>query len=688
VTSAILPDNRDSVATRLRRLVTDMLLLLLLVGISGVAAIQIATNQTGRISSGYTPANTAHQQVLPLMLDAETAVRGYLLTGNTTFLAPYRTARPQILPQLDQTRTVLDRAGIHGLDAALASERALAEQWLTRYADPIAANPNDSMLPSPAQQNTAKTTFDQYRNADRGVDTRLEQTRDRLRADSRRLHSLAVPLLIGATALAVVVALLLAYRTARGINRPLRSLRSVIARLDRGDLEAHANEQDGPSEVRALARAVNGVGRRARADAAADRDAEQFRQRARLISSTIRRTGNGNQMAEHLVRGLGDAFEVDRAWLYVFAGDRVPQLFAQWQRAPLKPLAAPLDYQVEDLLQLAVRLWDNGHTIGIDDHRTYEPTPAGRMLFGLAQAVGTSASLVVPIGDAEGALGVIWLAMAGHSRHWTLTETGMAQFLAADLAHSLTQAHLIQTQAEAVRLLRELDQAKADFISTVSHELRTPLTSITGYLEMIRDGDAGELPARAHQMLTVVDRNATRLRNLIEDLLTQSRIDAGRLRPELTSVDVSAVLSSVHEALLPQAAADGIDLRLTAPAGCKIEADPHQLEQVFTNLVGNACKFTPAGGHVEVRLAQEADDGVLVTVTDTGMGIPPEDGEHLFTRFFRAANAHAAALPGTGLGLAIVQEIVHRHGGSVGFESELGVGSVFRVRLPEHPPRR
>ena len=687
MTATTIGDTRDGVASRLRRLVTGTFLLLMLVGISGVVAIEIATNQNSKLTAGYTPASATHAQTLILMLDSQNAIRGYLLTGNQSFLTPYRSARGQILPDLDRAKQSLDRAGIHDLDSAFTTEHRLAAQWLTGYADAIAANPNNSTLPTTAQQTAAKALFDQYRTANATVSRQLDQIRTRLRADVTRLHSLAIPLLIIATLLALLVAAVLAYRAATGISRPLRGLRSVVARFDRGDLSAHANEQDGPSEVRALARAVNAVGRRARAEATAERDAEQFRQRTRLISSTIRRSGNGAQMAEHLVRGMGDAFEVDRVWLYVFPDDRVPQLFAQWQREPLRPLAPPLDYQLVEMRALAQRLWDNAHTIGIDDHRTYEPTEAGRILFGLAQAIGTSASLVVPIGDSGGPLGLIWLAMTGHSRHWTLTETGVAQFLAADLAHSLTQTHLIHTQAEAVRLLQELDQAKADFISTVSHELRTPLTSITGYLEMLRDGDAGRLPRRAHEMLTVIDRNATRLRNLIEDLLTQSRIDAGRLRLELGTVDVAAVLGSVHEAMLPQAKADGVELLLTAPAGCKIEADQQQLEQVFTNLIGNACKFTPTGGRVSVNLLPEQEDGVLIEVSDTGMGIPEEDFDHLFTRFFRAANATAAALPGTGLGLAIVREIVHRHGGSVDFTSRLGTGSTFSVWLPQHPPQ-
>ncbi|HJQ01465.1 MAG TPA: ATP-binding protein [Jatrophihabitans sp.] len=681
MTIGALPDSRDAVGIRLRRLAAALLLLLILVGAAGVVAIQVATNQVDRLTRGYTPASDAHTQTLTLMLNAESAVRGYLLTGIDSFLKPYQDSRPQILPSLDRTESALHGIGVRTWDSAISAERRDIIQWLSQYADPIAANPTANLPDQPAQQ-AGKLLFDRFRAADAVVSARIEASRASLRSQTREIRSLAVPLLIVATVVSVLVAAILALRTATGISRPLRALRSVVSRLDRGDLAAHANEQDGPSEVRALARAVNAMGRRARAEATADRDAEQFRQRTRLISSTIRRTTNGAQMADHLVRGLGDAFEVDRVWLQTFADDRVPQLTAQWHKENLGPLPPAAEHQLAEAQALADRLWDSAQVITINDYRTYVPSPSGRAIFKLARTAGASASMVVPIGDNTSAFGIMWIAMTGHSRHWTLTETGVAQFLAADLAHSLVQAHVIARQAEAVQALRELDQAKSDFVSTVSHELRTPLTSISGYLEMLQDGDGGDLPESTRQMLAVIDRNATRLRNLIEDLLTQSRIDAGRLRLELTTVEISSVLRTVHEAMLPLAAANHVRLTLEAPGDLKVEGDPVQLEQVFTNLIANACKFTPPGGRVRVELAADEDDGVLVLVSDNGIGIPVQDIGNLFTRFFRASNATAAALPGTGLGLAIVREIVQRHGGSIDVESELGAGSTFSVWLP------
>lgn len=686
--SAVSADSRDAVGTRLRRLVLLLLMLLVAVGTAGVLAVQASTHQVSKLAKGYGPAGEEHAAALTLMLDAETAVRSYLITGNRHFLQPYLSARDRILPTLDATIADLHAIDEHRLDAAIATERALAKQWLDTYAAPITGQ---ASLPANAaeayQQQGAKQLFDRYRKANAVVNDGLDDYRRSTREESQRLGALAMPVLIVTTTLAVLIAAILAFRIAAGLSRPLRALRTVVGRLDRGDLGARANEQDGPSEVRALARAVNAVGRRARAEAIVDRDAEVFRQRTRLIASTIRRTTNGSQMADLLVRGLGDAMEADRVWLQIFADERVPQLTAQWQREPLQPLPDGGPEDLEMARSLANRLWETAHIITIDDHRTYEPTIAGRGSFALAQAIGASASLVVPIGDSASAFGLLWVSMAGHSRHWSLTETGITQHLAADLAHSLVQAHVIERQNQAVQLLRELDQAKADFIATVSHELRTPLTSISGYLEMLQDGDAGQLPEPAAAMLSIIDRNATRLRNLIEDLLTQSRIDAGRLRLELTTVHLRPLLQSVLTAMAPLASASDVKLELGACEDTlSLQADPQQLEQVFTNLISNALKFTPAGGSVLVTLAPADDeDGVVIQVRDTGMGIPPDEYPNLFTRFFRASNAAEAALPGTGLGLAIVQEIVHRHGGTVDIESELGVGTTLTVWLPGAP---
>jgi signal transduction histidine kinase len=683
------PKGRDAVAGRLRQLVIAMTALVLLVGLAGVLAIQLSTSVTGKLTRGYTPATDSHNSTLTAMLDVETSIRGYTLTGNREFLDQYNSNRNKIAGYLATVGASLDSVGEHSYDAALTTERERAQAWLSTYADPIAKSANVRHDPSLPDESLGKTLFDSYRQANTVVTTGLGIKRDGLRAESRRLRGLAVPLLLIAIAVAVLLALWLAVRAAAGISSPMTKLWQVVRRLDDGDLQARADEDDGPSEVRALARSVNALSARARADVIAELDAEQFRQRTRLISSTIRRTTNGHQMAEHLVRGLGDAFEVDRSWLHTFPDERVPDLTAQWHLSHLAPLPDNFDFDTIANRALALRLWESAHAFAVDDFRVYQPVDGDAAVLKVAEAANVRSALVMPIGDSSGPFGLVWVAMAGHARHWGPRETGVGQHLAADLAHGLVQAHLIERQAQAVQLLRELDQAKADFISTVSHELRTPLTSISGYLEMVRDGEGGALPEGAIKMLTVVDRNAIRLRNLIEDLLTQSRIDAGRLRLDIALVDLVAVLRIVNRAMLPLASSAGLTLEfdLAPPGALILEADAAQLEQVFTNLVSNAIKFTPAGGTVSVVATKDTDeDGVFVEVSDTGMGIPETDFAKLFTRFFRASNASAAAVPGTGLGLAIVQEIVQRHGGAIDLESQVNKGTTFNVWLPSKAP--
>ena len=233
---------------------------------------------------------------------------------------------------------------------------------------------------------------------------------------------------------------------------------------------------------------------------------------------------------------------------------------------------------------------------------------------------------------------------------------------------------------EYVRGLEELDRQKDDFLSTVSHELRTPLASIIGYSEMLEDGDAGELSERQLHLVSVIRRNADRLRGLIEDLLVLSRIEGRGLEIDHCRVELGAVVAGVVESLGPQVTRAGITLRQDIGAA-EIEGDLLQLERAVTNLVSNAIKFTPEGGEVDVRLTT---DGAMATVevADTGIGIPAAEKKHLGTRFFRSSTAQRQSIPGTGLGLSIVRAIAESHGGDLTFESVEGEGTAFRLTVP------
>ncbi|QOD44474.1 sensor histidine kinase [Clavibacter zhangzhiyongii] len=244
---------------------------------------------------------------------------------------------------------------------------------------------------------------------------------------------------------------------------------------------------------------------------------------------------------------------------------------------------------------------------------------------------------------------------------------------------------MLDGQERVVARLEALDRSKSDIIGTVSHEMRTPLTSISGYVELVLDGEGGDVPDDAKDMLRVVDRNARRLQSLVADMLTMTRLDAGE-RPAMAPLDVATLVRRAAESLRPFADARRVDLAVGDAGPATVEGDAGQLERVLTNVIENAVKFTPAGGTVSVELhAATGPTGrpaVMVVVADTGMGIPADALPQVFDRFFRAANALSEVVPGTGLGLAIVREIVQAHGGEVTVSSVLGEGTTFRIALP------
>ncbi len=239
---------------------------------------------------------------------------------------------------------------------------------------------------------------------------------------------------------------------------------------------------------------------------------------------------------------------------------------------------------------------------------------------------------------------------------------------------------LLERESEARAAAQMSDEMKDEFLALVSHELRTPLTSIRGYLELVLE-EPDELSEEQLRFLRTVERNSDRLLRLVSDLLFVAEIEAMAvsIAPEPVSVDRLAE-ESVDSAA-PAAEAGGIALVLKAGARAEINADRARLGQLLDNLVSNALKFTPAGGRVVVKTMRE-DGLAVIEVRDTGMGIPADEQEQLFERFFRTRAATERAIQGTGLGLTIARAIAEAHGGRIEFESAEGVGTVFRVQLP------
>ncbi|MDH6181943.1 signal transduction histidine kinase [Microbacteriaceae bacterium SG_E_30_P1] len=245
---------------------------------------------------------------------------------------------------------------------------------------------------------------------------------------------------------------------------------------------------------------------------------------------------------------------------------------------------------------------------------------------------------------------------------------------AGDVAGYLFVAADITSALEAVRL-------KDEFVGLISHELRTPLTSILGYLELLREDDAARSPEQ-RQYLDIVERNAHRLLRLVGDLLFTAQVESGELALTTRPVELADIVTTSVQSAGPAASDAGVAVSVELPpTNPVVDGDPVRLGQAVDNLLSNAIKFTPRGGTVRLALDLR-DDEAVITVSDTGLGIPADELDQLFARFFRATTATKNAVPGVGLGLTITRAIVQAHGGRVDVESEEGVGTTFTVIIP------
>jgi len=228
----------------------------------------------------------------------------------------------------------------------------------------------------------------------------------------------------------------------------------------------------------------------------------------------------------------------------------------------------------------------------------------------------------------------------------------------------------------------EVSRLKDEFVGLISHELRTPLSSILGYLELMSDDDENPLSDEQLQYLGVAERNAHRLLRLVGDLLFTAQVGSSSFTLDTAVIDVVPVVVASLESAGPNAANAGVSL--VADVGADVvlvDGDSQRLGQACDNLISNAIKFTPRGGTVTVAVSTTATH-VVVSIADTGMGIPAAELDQLFERFFRASTATRAAVPGVGLGLSITKAIVVAHDGELDVESEEGVGTTFIMRLP------
>ncbi|HEX8904284.1 MAG TPA: ATP-binding protein, partial [Longimicrobiaceae bacterium] len=298
-----------------------------------------------------------------------------------------------------------------------------------------------------------------------------------------------------------------------------------------------------------------------------------------------------------------------------------------------------------------------------DDHRE------------VLRRVGFRSYISVPLSAAGRTFGVLSLVQAESGRLFTADDVPLATELAHRAAVAIENARLYQEALAANR-------AKDGFLATMSHELRTPLNAMIGYVDLLLMGIPEPIPVSAQAKVERIRLATRHLLSIIEEILTFSRIQAGRETPEMEEVDLAALASEVSAIIEPLAREKGLLFHVPADIDPPtLRTDPRKLRQILVNLLGNAVKFTRGGS---VGFAVERGEGaVLLHVSDTGVGVAPEHQELIFEPFRQVDDTKTRTVAGTGLGLTVSRELARLLGGDVTVASTRGEGSVFTVRLPD-----
>ncbi|MBI2756428.1 MAG: GAF domain-containing protein [Chloroflexi bacterium] len=291
---------------------------------------------------------------------------------------------------------------------------------------------------------------------------------------------------------------------------------------------------------------------------------------------------------------------------------------------------------------------------------------------------GVRSQLAVPLVLKRRVVGVIDLE-SKQTNAYSLNDERLVMSIANYAALAIDNLDLVESSRQ-VQVLREMDRMKSELLGTVSHELRTPLGSIKGYATTLLTHDSKLRKEEKREFLEIIDSEADRLRELIENFLDLSRLEAGVLRIESVPVQLGQVARDVLRRV--ELSAPGHTFTLDWAEDPELPADSRRIYQVIQNLLTNAVKYSPQGGQITLR--SETDARVLtVSVEDEGLGIPPRDVNRVFERFHRVGGERAKRIGGTGLGLAICKAFVEAHGGRIWVESEgEGKGSAFRFSLP------
>jgi two-component system, OmpR family, phosphate regulon sensor histidine kinase PhoR len=615
----------------------------------------------------------ANLALLAKFLDAQRAARGYQATGRPGLAQAYYFERDQFEAALRRIRQL---ASGPVLGEVIAEEQSARSVFLAedQAVATLVGTPAATQLYAQASAEAGVFT----RQADR-VERQLARDARILVAKSERTLGVGAGWAGAILAVGLMLPVLAVGVSLRWLNSHLHAVTTAVRKRALGDSEARV-VPGGPTDVRDLALSVNFLadeGDRARAG---ERERARLQTEVRQASVRIREHLRGEAVIREAVTAIHEHLAIGSVGVGIVTGDRLT--LADGDLDAWGQVADFVGYFPPDSLGWIRDIYRHRSSYRVQDLPVAQAEEIPAEIKKILLSLGATALLLTPFGAGQELLGCLILLRTGSEHSWTEPQIEAVESLAGDIGRGLEHARLYESEERLVAELESLDRAKASFLASASHDLRTPLTSIIGYVEMLSDDTAGVASPDLTTMLEAVDRNARRLKTMTEDMLTISKIELGAFTSRMHPLDLTHLVPAAADVIRPSAAAGGLAFEVSCPDHALIvDGDPEQLDRVLVNLLSNAVKYTPRGGGVELTV-DDAGEAAVLTVADTGIGIPEQDQDLLFTRFFRASNAVEAAIPGSGLGLSIVGTIVANHHGELSVESAQNRGTTVTVRIP------
>jgi two-component system phosphate regulon sensor histidine kinase PhoR len=459
-------------------------------------------------------------------------------------------------------------------------------------------------------------------------------------------------------------------------------LDGALAAITSGDLTVRVKLERAAAEIQYVGESVNTMVRELGRLRVIEIERTKDQRVRRELSEVVHASLDLDHVVQRAVEVVGAALEVDRVHIRLRDGDE-GRVAAEWRRSDdvaAMLLVSPSDERYP-LIHLIGVTDDLGAGVIDDTADEVRFTADQRDAF---KELDIRAALKFPLVVGSRVAGVLVASQQNAPRKWSESEVTLMEGFAREIGRALDHALAFQLQDEMVERLGVLDRAKNDFLSEVSRELRGPLASVLGYIELLTDESADSVTDEQRRMLGIVERNGEQLLVLIDNLLTMSRIESGSFDPKLEPIDVVGVVTRVCDGAAESISNGALELTQNIEPGLELIGDETQIQRALNNLVSNAVKFTPPGGHIDISARADGDE-VVIDVRDTGIGIMSEEQDDLFTRFFSAKGTRRRETLGAGLGLYIVKQIVDGHDGSIAVVSVQGRGSTFSMRFPARP---